>query len=170
MKLVRQKQGPTNSAFKETFQRELEKFLRAGMIFSVHPKWVSNWEPSSRTIDNIRKSINLRTFKQDIMRNHFPPLNMEMVLQQVVESQLRPLLDSLFGCKKIKVKGADAHKTTLITYWSTMSYQCRLSSLLDTGIAFKKTMHMTLDELVSLHLYLDDLIVRVKGLMITSDF
>ena len=29
---------------------------------------------------------------------------------------------------------------------------------------------MTLDELVSLHLYLDDLIVRVKGLMITSDF
>jgi hypothetical protein len=31
-------------------------------------------------------------------------------------------------------------------------------------------MHMTLDELVSLHLYLDELIVRVKGMMITSDF
>jgi hypothetical protein len=46
----------------------------------------------------------------------------------------------------------------------------RLFSLLDTGTAFKKPMHMTLDELVSLHLYLDDLIVRVKGLMITSDF
>ena len=43
-------------------------------------------------------------------------------------------------------------------------------SLLDTGTAFKKPTHMTLDELVSLHLYLDDLIVCVKGLMITSDF
>jgi hypothetical protein len=29
---------------------------------------------------------------------------------------------------------------------------------------------MTLDELVSLHLYLDELIVRVKGMMITSYF
>jgi hypothetical protein len=29
---------------------------------------------------------------------------------------------------------------------------------------------MTFDELVSLHLYLDDLIVCVKGLIITSEF
>jgi hypothetical protein len=35
---------------------------------------------------------------------------------------------------------------------------------------FKRPMHMTLDELVSLHLYLDDLIVCVKGLIITSEF
>jgi hypothetical protein len=31
-------------------------------------------------------------------------------------------------------------------------------------------MHMTLDELVSLHLYLDELIVCVNAMMITSDF
>jgi hypothetical protein len=93
-----------------------------------------------------------------------------MVLHQVVESQLRPLLDSLFGCKKIKVKGVDAHKTTLITNWGIVSYQCLLSSLLDTSTAFKRHMHMTLDELVSLHLYFDDLIVNIKGLIITSKF
>jgi len=92
-----------------------------------------------------------------------------MVLQHVVESKLGPSLDSLFGCKKIKVKGAAAHKTTLITYWGTMSYQCWLSSLLDTGISFKRPMDMTFDELVSLHLYLDDIIVCVKELIITPE-
>jgi hypothetical protein len=107
---------------------------------------------------------------QVIMRNPFLPLNMEMFLQQVVESQLRPLVDSLFGYKRIKVKEANAHKTTFITNCDTMPYKCQLFSLLDTGTAFTKTMHMTLDELVSLCLYLDDLIVCVKGLMITSDF
>ena len=104
------------------------------------------------------------------MRNPFPPLGMKMVLQQVVESQLRPLLDNLFGYKRIKVKGANVHKTTFITNCDTMSYKCRLFSLLYTGTAFKKTTHMTLDELVNLHLYLDDIIVRIKGLMITSYF
>jgi hypothetical protein len=37
------KQGLINSALKATFQRELRDFLRAGMFFSDHPEWVSNW-------------------------------------------------------------------------------------------------------------------------------
>jgi hypothetical protein len=92
-----------------------------------------------------------------------------MFLQQVVESQLRPLLDSLFGYNKIKVKGENVHKTTFITNCDTMPHKCRLFSLLDTGTALKKTMHTTLDELVSLNLYLDELIMSVKGMMITSN-
>jgi hypothetical protein len=95
---------------------------------------------------------------------------MEIILQQVVESQLRPLLDSFLGCKKIKVKGEDAHKTTLITNWGTMSYKCLFSGLLDASTAFKRPIHTTFDELVSIHLYLDDLIVCVKGMIITSEF
>jgi hypothetical protein len=170
MKPIMQGQRAINSAFKATSQRELGKFLRDEIIFSVHPEWVSNWEPASRTTDNIGTCINIQTFRQAIMRNLVLSLNMEMVLQQVVESQLRPLLDSLLGCKKIKVKMANAHKTTLITSWGTLSYQCLLSSLLDTSTAFKIPTHTTLDELVSLHLYLDDLIVCVKGLIITSRF
>jgi hypothetical protein len=170
MKPIMQEQISINSSFKTTFQRELGKFLRAGIIFLVHPEWVSNWEPASRTTENIRTCINLRTLRQAIMRNPFPSLSMEMVLQQVVESQLRPLLDSLLGYKKIKVKGVDVHKTTLITNWGTMPYQCLLSSLLDASTTFRRPVHTTFDELVSLHLYLDDLIVCIKGLIITSEF
>ena len=104
------------------------------------------------------------------MRNPFPPLNMEKFLQQMLESQLETLLDSFFGYKRIKVKGENVHKTTFITNCDTMPYKFHLFSLIDIGIAFKKTMHMTLDELVSLHLYLDELMMSIKGMMITSYF
>jgi hypothetical protein len=81
MKPARQKQIPVNSSFKANFQRELENFLRDGIIFPVYPEWVSNWVPVSETTDHIRTCINCLTFSQAIMRNPFPPLNMEIILQ-----------------------------------------------------------------------------------------
>jgi hypothetical protein len=110
MKLSRKKKIPINSTFKATFQRELENFLRDGIIFSIHPEWVSNWVHVSNTTDHIRTCINFCTFLQAVMRNPFAPLNMEIILQQVVESQLRPLIDRFLGCGEIKEKGADADK------------------------------------------------------------
>jgi hypothetical protein len=170
MKLDRKKQELVNSTLDAPFRRDLRYFLRDGMFFSAQLEWVSIWESTSRTTGNIITCISLRNFKQVIMRNPFSPLNMEMFLQQVVESQLRPLLDILFGYKRIKVKGENVHKNTFITNCDTMNYKCWIFSLLDTCTDFKKPMHMNLDELVSLHIYLDDLIMRVNGLMITSDF
>jgi hypothetical protein len=58
MKPARKKQGPIDFAFKATFQRELENLLRAGIIFPVHPEWVSNWVLVSKTTDHIRTCIN----------------------------------------------------------------------------------------------------------------
>jgi hypothetical protein len=95
---------------------------------------------------------------------------MEMVLWQDVESQLRTLLDIFLGCNKIKVKGVDAHQTTLIINWGTMSYKFLPSGLLDASTAFKRPIHTTSNELVNIHQYLDDLIVCVKGPIITSEF
>jgi hypothetical protein len=163
MKLDRQKQELVNFSLEAPSQRELKDFLRARTFYSVHPEWVSNWELTSRITNNIRTCISLRTFRKVIMRNPFPPLNMEMFLQQVVESQLRPLLDSLFGYKRIKVKGENIHKTTFITNCDTMPYKCFPSGLLDASISLKRPIHTTFNELVSLHAYLDDLIMCVKG-------
>jgi hypothetical protein len=53
IKPARQKKGLVNSALGGTFQRELRDFLRTEM-FLVHPEWVSNWEPASKTTNNIR--------------------------------------------------------------------------------------------------------------------
>jgi hypothetical protein len=104
------------------------------------------------------------------MRNPFPPHNVGIFLQHIVESQLRPLLDSLLGYKRIKVKGENVHKATFPTNHDTMLYKCITYGLLDASIAFKRPIHTTFNELVNLHAYLDDLIMCVKGLIIISEF
>jgi hypothetical protein len=104
------------------------------------------------------------------MRNPSPPLYARMILQQVVELQLNPLLDSLFGYSKIKVERENFHKTTLTTNCDTMSYNCLPSGLFDASTTLKRPIHTTFNELVSLHAYLDDLIVCVKGMIITPEF
>jgi hypothetical protein len=93
-----------------------------------------------------------------------------MFQQQIVELYLEPLLESFFGYNKIKLEGENYHKTTFITNHDTMSYNCLPSGLFDTSITFKRPIHTTLDELVSLHAYLDDLIISVKGMIATSEF
>jgi hypothetical protein len=62
MKSARQKQGLVNSALKAPFQKELENFLKVGIIFSVHPEWVFNWVAASKTTYHIRTCIHLCTF------------------------------------------------------------------------------------------------------------
>jgi hypothetical protein len=149
----------------------LENFLRAGIIFLIkYPEWVSNWGPVLKATDHIRTCIKFFTASHAIIKNPFPPLNMEMFLRQVVRSQMRPLLDSFLGYSQIKEKGVDSHKTTLITNWGTMTYKCLLSGLPNASTTFKRPIRTTLDELISIHIYLDDLIVYVKGMIITSEF
>jgi hypothetical protein len=115
MKLDRKKQRLVNSALNSTVQRKLGNFLKARIILPAHSEWVSNWMFVSKTVGCIRTCFSSRTFSQAIMRNPFPPLNIRIILQRVVESQLKPLLDEIQGYNKIKVKGANVYKTTFIT-------------------------------------------------------
>jgi len=45
-----------------------------------------------------------------------------------------------------------------------------ISSLPDASTTFKIFIQINVDELISVHIYLDDLIIYVKGLLITLDF
>jgi gluconate kinase len=97
MKTARQNQKLVYSALKATFREELKVFLKTQFFSFVHPKWISNWKPASKTTNNIITCVSLQTFRQAILRNPFLPLSMNIFLQQVVESQLDPFLGSLFG-------------------------------------------------------------------------
>jgi hypothetical protein len=44
-----------------------------------------------------------------------------------------------------------------------------LPVLIDASTTFKIPIQMTLGELINIHIYLDDLIIYVKGLLITSE-
>jgi hypothetical protein len=85
---------------------------------------------------------------------------------------MMPLLDAFFGYNQIKVKGENKFKTTFITYWGILNYECMPSGLSDASTIFKIPMQITLDDLIDkvIHVYLDDLIVYFKGISIVSKF
>jgi ribonuclease HI len=174
IKLGRQKQRPVNPVWEATIRRELGNFLKDGITLPVkYPKWVSKLVLVLKVTDHIIFCINFCISNQGIMKDPFHTLNMEMILQQVVRSQMMPLLEIIFCCyNQIKEERADVYKTTLIMDLGTMTYECTLSGLPDASTTFKRPMHITLDKLIDevIHIYLDDLIVYVKGLLITSEF
>jgi hypothetical protein len=108
--------------------------------------------------------------KRAIMDDFYPLPNIEMILQQFAWSQMMTLLDIFPDYNQIKVNEADNYKTTFITDLGTLTYECKPFGLYDVGTTFKKLVQITLEELINIHIYLDDLIIYVKGLLITSEF
>jgi hypothetical protein len=84
VKLVRKKKRPINPVLKATIMKELEKLLKAGIIFPVkYSKWVSNLVPIRKTTGQIRLCIDFHALNKEGVKDHFPLPNMEMILQQV---------------------------------------------------------------------------------------
>jgi hypothetical protein len=84
IKPVRKKQRPINLALEATIQKELEKLLKNGIIFSVkYSEWVSNLVPVRKATDHIRFCVDFCALNRAIIKDHFPLPNVEMILQQV---------------------------------------------------------------------------------------
>jgi hypothetical protein len=61
IKPVRNKQRPINPTLEETIQKELEKLLKARIIFSVkYSEWVSNLVPVWKATNHIRLCVDFR--------------------------------------------------------------------------------------------------------------
>jgi hypothetical protein len=90
---------------------------------------------------------------------------MEIVLQQVVGSEMMFLLDGFFGYNQIKVKRTDKYKTTFITHWGTFDYERMPFGLSNVGATFQISMQISFDDLIGkiIHIYLDDLTVYSKN-------
>jgi plastocyanin len=76
----------------------------------------------------------------EIVKDHFPLPDMEMILQQVGGSQMMSLLDGFSGYNQIKVKRNDRYKTTFTTCWGTFSYACTPFGLSNVGATFQRAM------------------------------
>jgi hypothetical protein len=149
IKPVRKKQIPINPALEATIQKELEKLLKARIIFSVkYSEWVSNLVPVRKTTGQIRLCVDLCALNRASIKYHFPLPNMEMILQQVVGSQMMSLLDDFSSYNQFKVKRADKYKTTFITRWGTFAYERMSFGLSNASATFQRAMHIYFDGLI----------------------
>jgi hypothetical protein len=150
IKSVRQKKRPMNPALDATIRKELEKLLKAGIIFLVkYSEWVSNLVHIQKTTSHIILCVYFYALNRASIKDHFPLSNMEMILQQVAGSQMMSLLDGLSGYNQIKVKREDKYKTTFITHWGTFSYERIAFVLSNEGATFQRDMQIDFDDLIS---------------------
>jgi ribonuclease HI len=166
VKPVRKKQRPINPALEATIRKELEKLLKANIIFPVkYSDWVSNLVPVRKTTGQIRLCVDFRALNRASVKDHFPLPNMEMILQQVAGSQMMSLLDGFSGYNQIKVKRTDRYKTTFTTRWGTFSYEHMPFGLSNAGATFQRDMQIDFDDLIGkiIQVYLDDLTVYSKN-------
>ena len=84
---------------------------------------------------------------------------MELILQQVVGSQMMSLLDGFSGYNQIKVKRLDRYETTFTTRWGTFAYDRMPFGMVNAGAMFQRAMHIAFDDLIGviLQVFLDDL-------------
>jgi hypothetical protein len=62
---------------------------------------------------------------------------------------MKPSLDNFLGYSRIKGKEADAHKTTLIIIWGTMTDKFLLFGVPYASTSFKRPIQTTMDKLIS---------------------
>jgi hypothetical protein len=165
-KPVRQRQRPVNPTLKATIRKEVEKLLKAQIIFPVkYYEWVSNLVPVRKKNGNIRLCVDLRALNRASTKDNFSLPNMEMILQEVVGSQIMSLLDGFSGYNQIRIKRDDKYKITFTTRWGTFSYEHMSFGLSNAGVAFQRAMQTTFNNLISniIQVYLDDLTVYSKN-------
>jgi hypothetical protein len=75
------------------------------------------------------------------------------------------LLDGFSGYNQIKVKRIDKYKTTFITCWGTVSYECMPFGLSNAGATFQRAMQIYFDDLIEkiIQISLDELTVYSKN-------
>jgi len=90
---------------------------------------------------------------------------MEIILQQVVRSQMMSLLDGFSSYNQIKVKRTDRYKTTFTTHWDIFSYEHMPFGLSNEGATFQRAMQIDFDNLINkiFQVYLDDLTIYSKN-------
>jgi hypothetical protein len=113
----------------------------------------------------IRLCVDFRALNRASVKDNFPLPNMELILQQVVGSQMMSLLDDFSGYNQIRVKRDDKYKTTFTTRWGTFSYEHMPFGLSNAGATFQRAMQIAFDDLIGkiIHIYLDDLTVYSKN-------
>jgi len=72
VKPIRQKQRPINPALKAAIRKELEKLLKANIMFPVkYSEWVSNLVPFRKTTGHIRLCVNFYALNRVSVKDHF---------------------------------------------------------------------------------------------------
>lgn len=111
VKHVQQNLGKIHPNSKQQIKNEMNKLLKAKIIFLVrHSHWVSNLVPIRKKNGDIRICIDFRNLNKASEKDNFPLPPMEQILQSIAGVEMMSFLDGFSGYNKIMVSKDDQLK------------------------------------------------------------
>ncbi|KAL3681519.1 hypothetical protein R1sor_024475 [Riccia sorocarpa] len=149
-----------NPYMADLVKKELDKLLECDFIYpSEETEWASPIliVPKKDT-GKIQVCVDFRSLNQQTIPDAFPIPFTDMLLDEVVGSEMFSFMDGFSGYNQIGRAPEDQYKTTFVTQWGTFAYRVMLFGLQNAPATFQRyMMNFFLPLNDQLKLYLDDL-------------
>ena len=145
-------------------EKEIKKLLQAKIIVPLrYSDWVSNLVLVRKKNGEIRLCVDFRNLNQASLKDNYPLLKMDFVLQKVTGASRLSMVDVFSGYNQVAVEKGDQKKTASTTPWGTFMYARMPFGLMNAGATFQRAMDIEFvgDEFVVI--YLDDVTIFSKS-------
>jgi hypothetical protein len=162
---LRQKLRKMNPKILPLVKRDLKKLLIAKIIAPTrHLSWLANLVIVRKKSGEIRLCVYFRNLIQLSLKDNYPFLNMENMLQQVTGANMLSMLDGFSRYNQILVREEYRSKKKKFTPWGTYEYLTIPFGLINVGSTFQRDIDYALKYLIEkiIEIYQDDLTVFSK--------
>jgi hypothetical protein len=158
-KPVRQKLCPVNPKKAINIKSEVEKLLKAGLIYLIHlTQWVSNPVPVDKKKGMIHVCTDFHDLNKACPKDNYPTPFIDQIIDECVGCESFSFMDGFSGYNKIQIKPEDQHKMTFICLWGTFAYRKMPFGLKNVGATFQRAMSFAFHDLKHIvEAYIDDL-------------
>ena len=111
-----------------------------------YSKWVSNIVPTKKKSDQIRLCIDFRNLNKISLKENYPLLKMDHILQRVVGSSRISLIDGCSRYNQVLLHPDDQDKTAFTTPWGTFMYVKIPFGLMNAGATFHRAMDIAFSD------------------------
>jgi putative transposase len=109
----------------------------AGIIAPIkYSSWMSNLVVVWKKTGDIRLCVDFRNLNQLSLKDNYPLLNMEHLLQRVTGAGMMSMLDGFSGYNQVLLKREDQLKTTFTTPQGTFMYLRMPFGLMNASATF----------------------------------
>ncbi|KAL3687533.1 hypothetical protein R1sor_013842 [Riccia sorocarpa] len=139
---IRQRQYRINPKYSILVRDEIDKYLKAGIIFPVlSSEWVSPIVivPKKKT-GKIRVCQDFRKLNAATKKDHHPLPFIDSILDHVAGHQRYSFLDGFSGYNQVSIREKDRDKTTFTTDWGTYAYNKMPFGLCNAPATFQRLM------------------------------
>ena len=112
----------------------------AGIIVPIrYSSWMSNLVVVRKKSGYIRLCVYFWNLNQLSLKDNYPLLNMEHLLQRVIGASMMSMLDGFSGYNQVLLKREDQLKMKFTTPWGMLMYLRMLFGLMNAGSTFQRS-------------------------------